>query len=210
MIDEIDNTQKVEEVEEIKEVENAIEDKSQPTEEKQKKGWKKELKEWLVAILFAVVVALIVRTFIFEPVRVSGGSMKETLQNNEIMIVTKYDYLLGKPNRFDIVICHYPGRKETFVKRIVGLPGHTISISNGKLTVNGIEYEEDYITHRPNYLIEDYTNGEDEYFVLGDNRSNSNDSHIIGPIHRNQIIGHSRLVIYPFNKIRTLDITPSK
>ena len=207
MIDEIDNTQKVEEVEEAKEV---IEDKSQPTGETQKKGWKKELKEWLVAILFAVVVALIVRTFIFEPVRVSGGSMKETLQNNEIMIVTKYDYLLGKPNRFDIVICHYPGRKETFVKRIVGLPGDTISIANGKLTVNGVEYEEDYITHRPNYLIEDYTNGEDEYFVLGDNRSNSNDSHIIGSIHRNQIIGHSRLVIYPFNKIRTLDITPSK
>ena len=207
MIDKIDNTQKVEEVEEVKEV---IEDKSQPTGEKQKKGWKKELKEWLVAILFAVVVALIVRTFIFEPVRVSGGSMKETLQNNEIMIVTKYDYLLGKPNRFDIVICHYPERKETFVKRIVGLPGDTISIVNGKLIVNGIEYEEDYITHRPNYLIEDYTNGEDEYFVLGDNRSNSNDSHIIGPIHRNQIIGHSRLVIYPFNKIRTLDITPSK
>ena len=207
MIDEIDNTQKIEEIEEV---EKTIEDKSQPTEETQKKGWKKELKEWLVAILFAVVVALIVRTFIFEPVRVSGGSMKETLQNNEIMIVTKYDYLLGKPNRFDIVICHYPGRKETFVKRIVGLPGDTISIVNGKLIVNGIEYEEDYIAHRPNYLIEEYTNGEDEYFVLGDNRSNSNDSHIIGPIHRNQIIGHSRLVIYPFNKIRTLDITPSK
>lgn len=207
MIDEIDNTPKIEEIEEV---EKTIEDKSQPTEETQKKGWKKELKEWLVAILFAVVVALIVRTFIFEPVRVSGGSMKETLQNNEIMIVTKYDYLLGKPNRFDIVICHYPGRKETFVKRIVGLPGDTISIVNGKLIVNGIEYEEDYIAHRPNYLIEEYTNGEDEYFVLGDNRSNSNDSHIIGPIHRNQIIGHSRLVIYPFNKIRTLDITLSK
>lgn len=175
-----------------------------------KKGWKKELKEWVVAIVFAVIAALIIRTFIFEPVRVSGGSMKETLQNNEIMIVTKYDYLFGKPNRFDIVICHYPGRKEAFVKRIVGLPGDTVSMNNGILSVNGVEYEENYITHRPGYTLDEISLADDEYFVLGDNRSNSNDSHIIGPIHRNQILGHSRLVIFPFSNIRILDIKPEK
>lgn len=172
--------------------------------EKEKKGWKRELLEWIISIGAALLIAFVVRSFIFEPVRVSGNSMANTLQNGEIMIATKFDYLLGEPSRFDIIICKYPKRTDTFVKRIVGLPGDVISIQDGILSVNGEKYPEPYITYRPNYTIEEYTVPEGEYYVLGDNRSNSNDSHIIGTITREQVLGHVRFVVFPFNSIRNV------
>ncbi len=179
-------------------------------DKKAKKGWKRELLEWVVAIVGALLIAFLIRTAIFEPVKVQGNSMVDTLQNEEIMIATKYDYILGVPKRFDIVICKYPNRHEIFVKRIVGLPGDVISIENGLLTVNGETYPEDYITNRPNYTIQNYSVPEGQYFVLGDNRSNSNDSHLIGSIGRSQIIGHVRWVVFPFNRIRSVDPTPEQ
>ena len=71
----------------------------------------------------AVAAALLIRTFLFEPIRVDGESMCDTLQNGEIMLVTKPEYLTGDPQRGDVVICKYPGRTENFVKRVIGLPG---------------------------------------------------------------------------------------
>lgn len=185
----------------------AVDAAAKEPKKKIKKGWKRELLEWVVAIVGALLIAFLVRTAIFEPVKVLGNSMIDTLQNNEIMIATKYDYLLGVPKRFDIVICKYPGRKEVFVKRIVGLPGDTISVQNGVLSVNGETYAEDYLTHRPDYTIDEYKVPEGQYFVLGDNRSNSNDSHLIGPITRAQIVGHVRCVVFPFNRIRSVEPT---
>lgn len=181
--------------------------------EKVKKTFKQELVEWIVTIVAALAIALVIRTFLFEPVRVDGRSMLETLQNGEIMFVTKTEYTTmtmdiggkelfripigGDPERFDVVICHYPGRGSTnFVKRVVGLPGDTVEIKDGYLYVNGQMYAENYLTHRPNYTMPAYTVPEDMFFVLGDNRSNSNDSHLIGPISRDMIMGHVRCVLF--------------
>ena len=103
----------------------------------------REIVSWVMTIVIAVALALFIRTFIFEPVRVDGSSMNYTLLDNEYMIVTKYDYWLGEPERFDVVICHYPGRDRTnFVKRLVGLPGDTVSMLNGTLYVNGESIDE--------------------------------------------------------------------
>ena len=177
-----------------------------------KKPLWKEIMSWILTIVAAVAIAMVVRTFIFEPVRVDGHSMDDTLSDGEIMFVTKYEYtsvfgsaIFGEPQRFDIVICHYPDRGNTnFVKRVVGLPGDTVEIkSDGYLYVNGEKYEETYLTHRPNYTMKEYTVPEGYYFVLGDNRSNSNDSHIIGPISRSMIVGHVRQIVFPFNNWRT-------
>lgn len=174
--------------------------------EKVKKTPKQELIEWIVTIAAALVIAFVIRTFLFEPVRVEGGSMSNTLLNGEIMFVTKPEYLSGDPERFDVVICHYPDRGNTnFVKRVVGLPGDTVEIKDGYLYVNGEKYDEDYLTYRPNYTMSAYTVPEGEYFVLGDNRSNSNDSHLIGPISRDMIIGHVRHVIWPLNSWRAIE-----
>ncbi len=166
----------------------------------------REIVSWVMTIVIAVALALFIRTFIFEPVRVDGSSMNYTLLDNEYMIVTKYDYWLGEPERFDVVICHYPGRGRTnFVKRLVGLPGDTVSMLNGTLYVNGESIDEPYITNHANYNMEAVTLGENEYFVLGDNRSSSNDSHIIGPLSRDQIKGHVRLVVFPFSQFRVIE-----
>lgn len=176
-----------------------------PAEGEKKKSVGREILSWVMTIAVAVALALVIRTFIFEPVRVDGNSMNYTLLNNEYMIVSKYDYWLGDPDRFDVIICRYPDRGRTnFVKRLVGLPGDTVSMLNGTLFVNGEAIDEPYITNHANYNMQAYTLGENEYFVLGDNRSSSNDSHIIGPLTRSQIKGHVRLVAFPFSKARSI------
>ena len=176
--------------------------------EKPKKTLKREIFEWVVTIAAAVLIAFVIRTFLFEPVRVDGGSMLETLQDGEIMFVTKYDYLTSGPERFDVVICHYPNRGSTnFVKRVVGLPGDTVEIRGGYLYVNGERYEEDYIEHRPYADFAAYTVPEGYYFVMGDNRANSHDSRAddVGPIARDQIVGHVQSVLFPFSAWRTIE-----
>ncbi len=178
---------------------------AEPKESEKKKSVGREIFEWVMVVIVAVAAALLIRTFIFEPVRVDGNSMQSTLHDNEYMIVTKYQYLFSDPERFDVVICRYPGRGNTnFVKRVVGIPGDTIEVRNQMLYVNGEAIEEDYIDHKPDYNYGPVTVEEGHYFVLGDNRSNSNDSHIIGQLERNQIVGQVRLVAWPFSDIRTI------
>ena len=93
----------------------------------------REVLSWIELIAIAAGLAFLIHTFIFQPVRVDGPSMSYTLLDDEYMIVTKYDYWLGEPERFDVVICRYPGRGRTnFVKRLVGLPGDTVSMLNGQ------------------------------------------------------------------------------
>ena len=170
--------------------------------EKPKKSLKRELVEWAITLGCAVALALLIRAFVFEPFVVKGDSMNDTLVNAEVMFTTKFDYLLGDPQRFDVVICRYPNRNENFVKRVVGVPGDTVAVREGYLYVNGERCEEEYIVHRPNYTREAYTVQPGEFYVLGDNRSNSNDSHLIGPLKRDQIVAHVRAVLFPFGSIR--------
>ena len=179
---------------------------------KEKKPLGREILEWVVTIVAAVAIALCIRTFIFEPVRVDGDSMNDTLVDGEIMITTKYDYLFSEPNRFDVVICHYPGRGNTnFVKRIVGVGGDVVEIREGYLYVNGEKYAEPYITndYRVNwgsngYSFGPYTVPEGMYFVMGDHRNNSNDSRAQGAISRDMIIGHVQQVVWPLNAFRSI------
>ena len=175
---------------------------------------KKEILSWVLTIAAAVIAALLIRTFIFEPVRVDGSSMADTLHDKEMVFVTKFDYLFGDPSRQDVVICHYPNRSEYFVKRLIGLPGDTIEIKEDSTTaqkvvfINGEPLDEPYLNPKRNAsraTMEALTLGEDEYFVMGDNRDNSSDSRnigLVGPISRKAIIGHVRFVFFPFNQWR--------
>lgn len=157
---------------------------------------------WLVEELLCVALALFLRFFVVMLVRVKGCSMEPTLHDRDILLVTHYARWTRQPQRFDVVICRYPKRKGYFVKRIVGLPGDTLCIADGLLTVNGETYPESYLIHRPRYTVENYTVPEECYYVLGDNRTNSNDSHLIGPLTRRQIKGRVRRVLYPFSTRR--------
>ncbi|MBR5109185.1 MAG: signal peptidase I, partial [Clostridia bacterium] len=116
----------------------------------------------------------------------------------------------GNPQRFDVVVCRYPGRGDTnFVKRVVGMPGDTVEVREGYLYVNGEKYDEPYIKdeYRTGRLnsFGPYEVPEGEYFVMGDHRNNSNDSRMQGSLPRDMIIGHVRTVLYPFGEIRGIE-----
>jgi len=186
--------------------ETAEEETSGKKKKKKKKSLKREIIEWIATLVVALLIATVVKTYLAEFVVVDGRSMMHTLLDKEIMLVTKPEYLNGDPERFDVVVCHYPNRGETyFVKRVVGLPGDKVAVLDGYLYINGEKYPEDYLTIRPDYMMYEYTVPEGHYFVLGDNRASSNDSHIIGPIPREMIIGKVHSVIFPFDSIRTIE-----
>lgn len=179
---------------------------------------KKEIREWVVSLAVAVLVALIIRTFLFTIIRVDGDSMNTTLLNNERMFATIIDVKLGGVQRNDVVICHYPNRGRTyFVKRVVGLPGDQVRRENGVTYVNDTPLDERVALLYPNGSSTDYapyTLKEDEYFVAGDNRMNSHDSrdwndnnptNDVGPITKKMIVGKARYVIWPLNKIRSIE-----
>ena len=199
-------------------VQAAEEQNLQPAEEtkkgKEKKpvNVKKEILSWILTLGAAVIIALVIRTFLFEPVRVDGHSMDDTLANGEIMFVTKPEYLTGDPQPGDVVICHYPGRGDTnFVKRVVGVPGDTLMFVDNVLIRNGEVVDEPYLTPSRNqngFSMLPITLGENEYFVCGDNRDNSHDCRnltngVPEAITRDMII--VRYVVYPFSDARSIN-----
>ena len=172
--------------------------------EKTKKSMQREIFEWIMVFVCALGMAFVLRTFVFEPVSVDGRSMMNTLKDHEYMIATKYDYLFSDPERFDIVICHYPGRKENFVKRVIAFGGETVELREGELYIDGVFYEQifDRTSSKRNYGP--YTVPEGRYFVMGDNRDNSHDSRHsdVGALTREQIRGHVQYVVFPFSQFR--------
>lgn len=170
--------------------------------EKPKKTMKQEIFEWVMVFVVAAGLAFVVRTFIFEPVRVDGSSMLNTLKDGDFMIATKYDYLTGNPDRFDIVICDYPNADDGKyrVKRVIGLPGETISLVAGQLYVDGELIEQAFDMTDNEAYYGPFTVPEGHYFVMGDNRNNSKDSRStgVGALPRSLIRGHVRAVIFPF------------
>ena len=170
--------------------------------DKPKKSMKQEIFEWVMVFVVAAALAFVVRTFIFEPVRVDGSSMLNTLTNNDFMIATKYDYLMGDPERFDVVICDYPNTSDGKyrVKRVIGLPGDTVELVAGELYINGEHLEQQFDMTDNAAYFGPYTVPEGHYFVMGDNRNNSKDSRsaMVGALPRSMIRGHVRLVVFPF------------
>jgi len=186
---------------------------------KPSKSWKKELLSWVGTLILALAVVLVIRTFIFEPIRVDGSSMADTLQDGELTFVLKAEYLFKDPDRFDVVICHYPNRRDAnnplgietktnFVKRVIGLPGETLAIQGNTIYINGQALEEPFLTPERNAInlsLGPITLGEDEYFMIGDNRYASNDSRNlreVGPIAREEIVGEVKFVFFPFSALR--------
>ena len=184
------------------------ENKKKDTKETQKKSWKRELFEWIMVFVVAGALAFVVRTFIFEPVRVDGASMMYTLEDGEFMIATKYDYLLGDPERFDIVICNYPNTSDGMyrVKRVIGMPDETIELRSGELFVDGKHIEQNFDMTPNAAYFGPYTVPPGHYFVIGDNRNNSKDSRssMVGPLSRDEIKGHVRAVVFPFGNFRLM------
>jgi signal peptidase I len=167
-------------------------------------------KEIVKFTLIALAIVIPVRAYIAQPFVVSGASMDPTFESGEYLIVDELSFRFNEPARGQVIIFRFPkNEKIFFIKRIIGLPGETIKIQGGKVTVinnenpEGFTLDEAYIDE--GHKIKDYfmtTLGPDEYFVMGDNRAQSSDSRAWGPLVRENIIGRPFVRLLPVNKIR--------
>ncbi len=158
----------------------------------------KIIKEILPYVLIIIAVILI-RTFIITPVRVDGASMDQTLEDGQILLL----YKLSNIDYGDIVVLDEEKEGEIIIKRIIGMPGDTVSINDNTVYVNDEELEEDY-AYGETSDYEEITLGDDEYFILGDNRPISKDSRYFGPVKEDEIIGKVIFRLWPFNKFGTI------
>ncbi|MBQ2578860.1 MAG: signal peptidase I [Lachnospiraceae bacterium] len=173
---------------------------------------KEELRHEIIStIVYLLVVFVLIFLFIHyvgQRTVVSGSSMENTLSNGDNLIIDKISYRFRDPERFEVVVFPYKLDEKTFfIKRVIGLPGETVYIdAKGTIYINGEKLEESYgreVIANPGLASSEITLAEDEYFVLGDNRNNSEDSRFddVGNIKRSDLIGRAWVRIYPFSEM---------
>ena len=176
--------------------------------------------------LIALVIVFPIRWFVADPFIVSGDSMVPTFKNGDYLIVDELSYELGNPKRNDVVVFQYPGDPKNnpernfilkffdpgkyFIKRVIGLPNETVDIKGNDVTITNETHQQGFKPDQP--FVENTSNNDihielknDEYFVMGDNRSGSSDSRAWGPVKREFFTGRAFLRLLPFSKI---DILP--
>lgn len=174
----------------------------------------KEIFQWIQYIIAAVIIALLIRAFIFEPVLVDGHSMDNTLNNGQRLIEYKLGYFFSPPKRGDVIVLQYqkgilkylplPDPKEIdYIKRVIGVPGDEVDFKDGKVYINGKELNEPYAKGRtlPLGMKVPAVVPPNNVFVLGDNRENSSDSRRIGFIDYSRIRGKATIRIWPLKNI---------
>ena len=155
----------------------------------------KKVKEYFWYIIILIVVIL-VKSFVVSTVRVNGNSMYKTLHNKDLMILNKIKYNFKNVERFDIVVVKY--ENHYIIKRVIALPGEVIEYKDNVLYINDRKVQDKYNSiEQDDFSLE---LGNDEYFVMGDNRGDSLDSRIIGPIKKDDIMGNSEFIIFPFTR----------
>lgn len=162
-------------------------------------GWIYEIAK---GIILTIAIILVMAAILGTIYVVDGVSMDPSLKDKQYVLVEKLSYLIGQPQRGDTVVLRFPGDpdKKKYIKRIVGLPGDVVELKNGQVFINGLQINEFYLAPDtftlPDQKIAILSN---EYFVMGDNRENSNDSRIWGTCPKNQIIGRAWIVFLPLN-----------
>lgn len=177
----------------------------QPDTEKEKTG---SLKRIVLDILETLILAVVLYfgiNAVSVRVRVDGFSMNPTLQDGEYILVNRLAYKIGNPARGDIVVFSFPmDPKQDLIKRVIGLPGETISVQDGKVLVNGMALNEPYIAAPPIYN-NTWVVPEGQLFVLGDNRNESKDSHEWGMLPMENVVGRAILIYWPPAQWQVID-----
>jgi signal peptidase I len=175
-------------------------------------SWKRELREWGKTIFYTIAVSLLLRVAVVEAFMVPTGSMRPTILEGDRLLGTKFYYWFRDPHPREIVIFHPPENARQYVgpevkrlvKRVVAVEGDKIEIANGVVKVNGLELNEPYIDAPPDYRLEEMTVPPDHFFVLGDNRNQSLDSHFWGFVPESELIAHVFARYWPLDRIGSL------
>lgn len=167
----------------------------------------REVLGWVVYILIVVCATYLIVTYVGQRTKVSGDSMLNTLHDGDNLIVDKISYRFREPKRYEIIVFPYRYAEDTYyIKRIIGLPGETVQIFDGYVYIDGEKLDEHYgreVMEESGLATEPIELGEDEYFVLGDNRNHSSDSREpnVGVLHRDELIGRAWVRIWPLESI---------
>jgi signal peptidase I len=188
--------------------ERTTEPKPMPQPESAANRWK-AVWENVQVLAIALVLALLVRTYVAEPRFIPSDSMVPTLQVRDRLVVEKVSYHLNAPKAGDIIVFDPPpqlqsqgyAKDQAFIKRIIGLPGDVVEVKLGQVYINGLARPEPYIAEDPKYTLPAVQVPDNQFFVMGDNRNNSNDSHVWGFLPRKYIIGRAWLRFYPFDRL---------
>lgn len=171
------------------------------------KKWIREVREWVVSLGIAVIVAMLFQTYVYAQSEVHNVSMQNTLVEGQRLIEDKWSYRFHEPKHGDIVIINGPESELRLIKRVIALPGDVVDIRNGAVYLNGKAIEEQYVkgqTLSGNIEIP-FTVQADQLFVMGDNREHSMDSRALGPIARSSIEGKAVYRIWPLPKFGDLN-----
>jgi signal peptidase I len=167
------------------------------------------IRENAITVTIALVIALLLRLFIAEPRYIPSDSMVPTLEEGDRLIVEKVAYRFHPPERGDIIVFQPPiqlqmqgyDSHQAFIKRVIATSGQTVTVQDGTVYVDSQPLTENYIAELPQYNLQSVTVPEGKLFVMGDNRNNSNDSHIWGFLPQENIIGHAIFKFWPFSRI---------
>ena len=176
-------------------------------DEIKEKSLTKEILGWVVYIVIVIILTYLVITFVGVRTKVEGRSMENTLHDGDNLIVDKISYRFREPKRYEIIVFPYQYKENTFyIKRIVGLPGETVQVIDGLIYIDGVSLDENYGNEpmqQAGIAESQILLGEDEYFVLGDNRNHSQDSRDpgVGVLHREDILGRAWVRIWPLDRI---------
>ncbi len=171
----------------------------------------KEILSTSIYLLVVLFLTFLFITFVAQKTKVDGPSMMPTLYDKDQLIVDKISYRFTDPKRFDVIVFPYLYEEDTYyIKRVIGLPGETVQIDfDGNIYINGQLLEENYgadVIKNPGIAADPIVLGEEEYFVLGDNRNNSKDSRseMVGKIKKDDIIGRAIFRIWPFSSFGSI------
>jgi signal peptidase I len=172
-----------------------------------------EIRVWTRDLLIAIGLALVIIVFLYQPVKVEGTSMAPLLSDQERIFINKFVYRFESIHRGDVVVFWYPlDRTKSFIKRVIALPGETVTIRQGVVTVNGTLVPEPYVP--PQYEdVSDYGPTRvpaDSYFVMGDHRISSNDSRVFGPVPSQFIYGRAVFAYWPVDHFGSLAMTEAE
>ena len=172
-----------------------------------------EIRVWTRDLLIAIGLALVIIVFLYQPVKVEGTSMAPLLSDQERIFINKFVYRFESIHRGDVVVFWYPlDRSKSFIKRVIALPGETVTIRQGVVTVNGVVVPEPYVP--PQYEdVSDYGPTRvpvDSYFVMGDHRISSNDSRVFGPVPSQFIYGRAVFAYWPVDHFGSLAMTEAE